>query len=69
METHLCMSRESGGARTHDPRLKRPLLYQLSYRFDSFFPKILKIKTFSFQNQTAVKKMFYKNEQSQYIKN
>ncbi len=24
---------ESGGARTLDPRLKRPLLYQLSYRF------------------------------------
>lgn len=23
---------ESGGARTLDPRLKRPLLYQLSYR-------------------------------------
>src|SRR5687768_13233141 len=23
---------ESGGARTHDPRLKRPLLCQLSYR-------------------------------------
>ena len=27
------MGCESGGARTHDLRLKRPLLYQLSYRF------------------------------------
>ena len=27
---------ESGGARTLDPRLKRPLLYQLSYRFILF---------------------------------
>ena len=24
---------EPGGTRTHDPRLKRQLLYQLSYRF------------------------------------
>lgn len=28
--------RESGGARTLDLRLKRPLLYQLSYRLGTF---------------------------------
>lgn len=31
MCTHIGIG-EPGGARTRDPRLKRPVLYQLSYR-------------------------------------
>jgi hypothetical protein len=51
MENSYAMSRESGGARTHDPRLKRPLLYQLSYRFNKSF-KTPKIRSSSPENQT-----------------
>lgn len=42
--------RESGGARTLDPRLKRPLLYQLSYRFNKYFLLVKDSKDKSFAN-------------------
>ena len=51
----MLLARESGGARTLDPRLKRPLLYQLSYRFkflNSFLSnssKTYKIRDFFFE--------------------
>ena len=38
--------RDPGGARTLDPRLKRPLLYRLSYRIIPFVKEGAKVDTF-----------------------
>ena len=51
--------RESGGARTLDPRLKRPLLYQLSYRFVKSF-KDPKDKEMTISKSNGSKNFFLK---------
>ena len=50
---------ESGGARTLDPRLKRPLLYQLSYRFVKSF-KDSKDKEMTISKSNRTKNFFLK---------
>ena len=50
---------ESGGARTLDPRLKRPLLYQLSYRFVKSF-KDPKDKEMTISKSNRTKNFFLK---------
>lgn len=52
-----CLESESGGDRTLDPRLKRPLLYHLSYRL-SVSKQIPNIRLSSVEFQPKIRKNF-----------